>query len=189
MNGLILQEILRILNCMEKTDFEDCWPGSGNYLWSKFIDEKDQDIFEFIVYLDMFNAQKLVNYCMPKIRQAHLENLPALAFMIENFGDKGNVVMELEDFSKCQACGAEIGSIIGQKKEKLCAECYDQSSYKSKSIIRGGNAYRLIGGELEVAAVNKDGSIDQNSWGEIEDFCGFTPELIDSIKDELICLG
>ncbi len=66
MTGVVLQEILRILNCMSRNEFGDCFGDMGDYLWEKF-DGKEFDVFNFVCYLDPGNAQKLVNYATSKM--------------------------------------------------------------------------------------------------------------------------
>jgi hypothetical protein len=73
LTGPLIQEILRQVNCMEREDFLDAFPKNGGYLWDKFTNEKDSDVFELFCYLDPFNAQLLVDWCMQEIARQLVE--------------------------------------------------------------------------------------------------------------------
>lgn len=69
MNSFEWVNSLRHINCMEKEDFKECFgPHSGDYLWDKFL-QKDQDIFDFLSYLDLSNAETLYQYVLRKMKE------------------------------------------------------------------------------------------------------------------------
>jgi hypothetical protein len=74
MNSYEWVESLRVINCMEKEDFQECFGSSGTYLWGRFLDKK-QDIFEFLSYLDSVNAETLFKYCLMRIEESKFKRL------------------------------------------------------------------------------------------------------------------
>lgn len=68
MNSYEWIESLRVINCMEKEDFKDCFGPDGDYLWGKFVDAKKADVFEFLCYLDLQNGKILFDYCLKRLR-------------------------------------------------------------------------------------------------------------------------
>lgn len=68
MNSYEWIETLRVINCLEKEDFKECFGSQGPYLWDKFVNEKDADVFEFLCYLDLQNGKTLYDYCLQRLR-------------------------------------------------------------------------------------------------------------------------
>lgn len=68
MNSYEWIESLRHINCMEKEDFNECFGADGSYLWNKFVNVKDADVFEFLCYLDLPNGKRLYDFCLNRIR-------------------------------------------------------------------------------------------------------------------------
>jgi hypothetical protein len=68
MNSYEWIETLRVLNCLEKHDFNECFGKDGSYLWNKFVNEKNADVFEFLCYLDLQNGKTLFDYCLNRLR-------------------------------------------------------------------------------------------------------------------------
>lgn len=68
MNSHEWVESLRHINCMEKEDFKECFGEDGDYLWNKFVNVKEADVFEFLCYLDLQNGKRLYDFCLERIR-------------------------------------------------------------------------------------------------------------------------
>ena len=68
MNSYEWVETLRVLNCLEREDFNECFGKDGSYLWNKFVNEKKADVFEFLCYLDLQNGKILYDYCLNRLR-------------------------------------------------------------------------------------------------------------------------
>lgn len=64
MNHIQWEASLRKVNCMSKEDFQECFGSDGNYLWSKYVNDKNGDPCEFICYLDSLNIKKLYDWCL-----------------------------------------------------------------------------------------------------------------------------
>jgi hypothetical protein len=69
MNSYEWIETLRVINCLEKEDFRECFGQSGPYMWDKFVNEKKADVFEFLCYLDLQNGKTLYDYCLQRLRR------------------------------------------------------------------------------------------------------------------------
>lgn len=69
MNSYEWIESLRVINCLEKEDFNECFGFQGPYLWDKFINDKNSDVFSFLCYLDLQNGKRLYDYCLGRLRK------------------------------------------------------------------------------------------------------------------------
>lgn len=70
MNSIEWELSLRIVNCLNKNEFIECFGASdGPYLWNKYVDDKNGDPCDFICYLDGQNVQKLYDFVLKKIRK------------------------------------------------------------------------------------------------------------------------
>lgn len=91
MNSYEWVETLRTINCMEVDDFRQCFGNQGDYLWGKFVGEKNADIFAFLCYLDLINAEKLFQYTLKKVRerpQPNWETIRALEALSEKISSE-----------------------------------------------------------------------------------------------------
>lgn len=66
MKAMDFLEVLKVMNCLTIVDFNNCFEKDSEYLWVKFVTDKNSDVFSFICYLDHSNLTKYYDYCISK---------------------------------------------------------------------------------------------------------------------------
>lgn len=123
MTGVFLQEVLRILNCMTREEFDLCWGDMGGYLWNKF-ELKEFEVFDFVCYLDPGNAQKLVKYAGKQM------SVDILSWTEEQWDRERAAEAKLFEGIKGEALGpTKPGKFIVRRMQNLAAcDTFDENS-------------------------------------------------------------
>jgi uncharacterized protein YcgL (UPF0745 family) len=63
MNAFEFQNAIRIMFCMGKKEFQDCFgPDNGSYFWAKYTEDFNRSPADLICYFGPNNIQTLFNY-------------------------------------------------------------------------------------------------------------------------------